>query len=61
VIVAANELADNTGFGLAFCALLGMACGLGIGRLMDRGHDLTGALGLVGLIVGVVLYGVGVQ
>lgn len=52
---------DESLFGIAFCALLGMVCGLALGRLLDRGHDLTGALGFVGLIVGLFLYGVGVQ
>jgi len=52
---------DASLFGIAFCALLGMACGLALGRLLDRGHDLTGTLGLIGLIVGLILYGVGIQ
>ena len=61
MIIASVELFDNSLFGLAFIALLGLACGLGLGRLVDKGHELTGVLGLLGLIVGVILYGIGVQ
>jgi hypothetical protein len=49
---------DNSMFSLALCAALGLAVGLLLGRLIGAGRDFTGVMGLVGLVVGVALFGI---
>lgn len=66
MIVAAAEALEIKPdlFWLAACAVLGMACGYSIGRLVSSARadwDMRGVGAVLGLLVGLALYGVGTR